>query len=344
MKRAYTLGGMYFGVHFLLEVTSYYILTSVTHDPHVWVLLLLYDFAAFVPQGLFGYLRDIGIRLNFAAVGTVLTTLSLVLLMTGFNPFLTITVLSIGNCLVHAHGAEVTLRSSPGKITPGATFVSGGSFGVVIGKVMSINQVPIGFIFALAVLSFALIFIAERLKEPDGADNLKQYHFDDPKIPTAVLIILAVFAVAVRAFMGYGIPTTWNKTMLQTVTLFFCMGAGKLLGGVLTDKLGIRKTTVISTLGAVPFLLFGGELMGVSLIGVAVFNMTMAVTLALLVSRLQTRPGVAFGLTTIGLFLGTLPMFFFRISSALINSIIIITLSVLCMVILCMIGSKNRKE
>lgn len=348
MKRAYTLGGIYFWIHFLLEVTSYYILTSVTHDPNVWILLLIYDFTAFVPQGLFGYLRDLGIRINFAAIGTALTTLALVLTAFDCNMFLTITVLSIGNCLVHAHGAEITLRSSPGKITPGATFVSGGSFGVVTGKLLSVSQVHIAWVFGLAVLSFVLIFIAERLKDPDGSDNLRLYRFDNPKLGTAMVIGLALFAVAVRAFMGYGIPTLWNKTMLQTVVLFFFMGAGKLLGGVLTDAVGVRKTTVISTLGAVPFLLLGADMMYVSVIGVAIFNMTMAVTLAILVSRMPNRPGVAFGITTIGLFMGTLPMFFFRISSALINSFLVILLSILCMVVLYAIGAKlktqNNKE
>ena len=67
---------------------------------------------------------------------------------------------------------------------------------------------------------------------------------------------------------------------------------------------------------------------------------------ALIVSCLPSKPGVAFGFTPLGLFLGTAPVFFFRVHSFVINCIIIATLSVLCTVILCMIcaGRTARVE
>ena len=122
------------------------------------------------------------------------------------------------------------------------------------------------------------------------------------------------------------------------------MGLGKAMGGILTDKIGIRLTAIISTVGALPFMIFGAEVMELSLIGVTLFSMTMAVSLAVIVSRLQAYPGVAFGVTPIGLFLGTLPFFFFRIQSVLTNSIVISILTVPCVVILWIIcGKKNDK-
>lgn len=344
MKRANTLGGLYFLIHFLVEITSFYVLTSYTPSRYVWIIMFIYDFAAFVPQGLFGYLRDKGIYVNLALCGTALTTLSLLLMIFQSNVFLIITVLSIGNCLVHVHGAELTLRASPGKMTPSAVFVSGGSFGLVTGKLLSLHNVAAPWVLALNVLTVAPILIAERLKAGEGNENLRQYNFSDTKLNAASVIALATFVVAVRAFMGYGIPTSWNKTELQTVMLYCFMGIGKAMGGVLTDAIGIRKTAVISTLGALPFLLFGSEVMTVSLVGIAFFSMTMAITLALIVSRLQSSPGVAFGFTTIGLFLGTAPMFFFRVRSMLANCIIISLLSVLCLFILCFICAKSKPK
>ena len=313
MKRRNTLGGLYFLIHFMIEITSFYVLTCCTGSPFVWVLMLLYDFTAFVPQGVFGYLRDRGIYVNFALWGSLLAAASVLCLMLGANVFLTVTVLSVGNCMVHAHGAEVTLRGSDGHMSPSALFVSGGSFGVVTGKLLSLHGV-------------------------------RQYHFDNPKIATGLLVVLAVFVVAVRAYMGYGIPTAWNKTELQTVALYVCMGIGKAMGGVLIDRIGIRKTAFISTVGAMPLLLFGDELMAVSLVGIAFFSMTMAVTLAVLTSRLQTLPGVAFGFTTLGLFLGTAPMFFFRIHSVVAKCIMIAALTVLCVLVLGVICAKQTNK
>ena len=60
----------------------------------------------------------------------------------------------------------------------------------------------------------------------------------------------------IRGYIGYGLPTSWNKTITQSVILYFTMGIGKALGGILTDILGIRKIAVISTIGSIPFLFF----------------------------------------------------------------------------------------
>lgn len=344
MKKYNQIGLLYFIIHFLVEITSFYVLTSYFSTPIVWGICLLYDSLAFVPQGFFGFLRDKGIRINFAVLGTLLTSLSLVLLHFDVNAVIVTIAVALGNCLVHIHGAELTLRSSPGKIAPSAVFVSGGSFGVVTGKLLSTHGIAVPWILTLNLMTFIPIYIAEKLKAGDGEDNLKQYHFSNEKINGVAVVLLATFVVIVRAYMGYGIPTTWNKTELQTVLLYGSMGVGKGLGGILADKIGIRLTALISTVGALPFMIFGAEQMEISLIGIALFSMTMAVTLALIVSRLQRYPGVAFGFTTVGLFLGTLPFFFFRIGSVLVNDVIITLLTVPCVVILCIICRKKPSQ
>lgn len=139
--------------------------------------------------------------------------------------------------------------------------------------------------------------------------------------------------VIVRGYIGYGIPTSWNKTTFQTFMLFSIMGIGKCLGGIVADMIGVKKTALLSTILAIPFLLCGNNYMLVSLIGVMFFSMTMSITLAILVSVLKKTPGLAFGLTTIGLFLGTLPIFFFRFETALSNGIIVCILSLVCFTI-----------
>ena len=141
--------------------------------------------------------------------------------------------------------------------------------------------------------------------------------------------------------MGYGIPTAWNKTVVQTIALFCVMGVGKALGGIFLDTFGIRKTAILSILCSLPFLLFGDNLMIISLIGIFLFSMTMPVTLAILVSILKKKPGIAFGLTTIGLFLGFTPIFFYKITSTLYNCILISLLTLISLVIVLKIIKKE---
>ena len=105
------------------------------------------------------------------------------------------------------------------------------------------------------------------------------------------------------------------------------------MGGILSDKFGIRKVAILSTLLAIPFLCFGDNIMIISIIGVMFFSMTMAITLGILVSVLKKTPGLAFGITTIGLFLGTAPIFFIKLTMQ-INIILIVVISIMCSIAL----------
>ena len=343
-RAARKAGLLYFLVHFLVEVVTFYVLTAFVPDNTAWQIAMLFDFFAFVPQGIYGYIRDSGIPINFGALGCGLLTVSLGMAWAGLGAVPVLLVLTVGNGMVHVEGAETTLLASRGKIGPAALFVSGGSFGLITGKLLAWTGATPGEILLPCLLMLLPILLAAKRAPVRGEADCRGYAFHAPGIPAAALAALAVFVVAVRAYMGYGIPTAWNKTTAQTVALFCFMGIGKALGGVLTDKLGIRKTALLSTLGALPFLLLGDQLMLVSLFGVALFSMTMAVTLALLVSLLPRKPGVAFGLTTVGLFIGTFAVAFWRPSVFAENCALVSALTLVSAFILFFICKKEEKK
>ena len=336
------LGILYFIIHFIIEITSFYIVSSYIDTNLVWILALMYDFFAFVPQGIFGYLKDKGIKTNFTIIGMILSTLSLILLYFNLNAILVILVLSIGNCMIHIQGAETTLRTSNGQMAPSAIFVSGGSFGVITGKILAMYNVPIPFVIIINLLMLIPIAICNKYVYLIDDKNLEKYNFSNKNINSKVIITLAVFVVIVRAYMGYGIPTTWNKTLIQTILLYCSMGIGKAMGGILIDSIGIKKTALLSTIGSLPFLLFGNNVMAISLIGIMMFSMTMAVTLGLIVLEIKKYPGVAFGFTTVGLFLGSLPVFVFKINSILINCLMVTILTVASIIVLSIICRKEK--
>ena len=344
MKNPVAIGADCAVIHFIVEITTFYILYTYIDSEILLLLPLLYDFLAFVPQGIFGMLNDLGIKVNFSIVGAALMLIALLSLYFGLNPYFVVTVLGIGNAMVHVHAAEVTLRVSNGKMTPSALFVSGGSFGLILGRIMGVNRVSVIYVLTIQLLMFLAILLLPKINVLLQGKKAVGYDYANSDLKDPILIALATIVVAVRAFMGYGIPTSWNKTMLQTVILFCCMGVGKALGGVLIDKVGIRKTVFISTLVSMPFLLFGDDLMMVSLIGVMFFSMTMAVTLALLVSVLPEYPGAAFGFTTVGLFLGSCVSFMLRFDSFLANAAIVIVFTVMSYIILRLICKRGSNE
>ena len=177
----------------------------------------------------------------------------------------------------------------------------------------------------LTIIPFVLI----SNKQIEKNNNLDKFNYVKDNINSNIVIIIAVLVIIVRGYMGYGIPTSWNKTISETILLFSIMGIGKALGGILSDLIGVRKTAIISTLLAIPFLCFGDKIMIVSLIGVMFFSMTMSITLGIIVSELKKTPGLAFGLTTIGLYLGSFPIFFIKLNM-ISNIIMIIIASIFC--------------
>lgn len=341
-------GFLYFYIHFITEVACFYFLSHLIGDSvYLWLCPLIYDALAFVPQSIIGYLSDKIQKINFGMMGIILLIIAIILfnLNIGFK-FLPLIILCLGNACIHVNGAEVTLKTSDGKLSHSAIFVAGGSFGVVTGKLLASINLHYIFIILLCLSAIPFILYAEQyLKDKinDGVANCSKFNYSSSKINKYLIVLLAVFVVIVRGYMGYGIPTSWNKTVIQTILLYVFMGVGKAFGGIVSDVFGIKKTAILSATLSVPFLLFGDNVMVVSLIGVMLFSMTMSITLSILVSVLKNTPGLAFGLTTIGLFIGTIPIFIFKFTTVLSNSIIILILSFICVLILNLIikGDKD---
>lgn len=342
-------GWLYFYVHFVTEVVCFFALGRLAGDSaFLWIMPLIYDALAFVPQSLIGAWSDRHPRVNFGIIGLVLMAAASLLFLLQGKPaaLVALIVLCMGNACTHVSGAEVTLRCAGGRLAHSAIFVSGGSFGVITGRLLAKTALPIWVmaIFALTAIPFVLLAEYDRRAADKTARPCAAFHYASEKVPAVLVILVAVLIVIVRGYMGYGIPTAWKKTVVQTVLLYVAMGVGKAAGGLLADRFGVKRLAMFSAAAALPFLLLGDEHMLVSLVGVMFFSMTMSVTLALLVSVLPETPGLAFGLTTIGLFLGTAPIFFFKFTTVRANGIIIAALTVLCLIGMAFIIRKDEKR
>lgn len=330
--RANATGIKYFIVHACVEIVCFYLLRY--HYPVILsgIIALTFDFFAFLPQGVIG---DFIIRhknLPYETIGNCLMLVSVFLVWSSYKP-IHVTgyiVLAIGNAILHECGAISTVADSDGRLFPSSLFVSGGSFGLVIGQTLGINGLPPYFlIIPLAVSEICCLSAKSSLRK----ENYPVFDCVNKKIPAGIILLAAFIVTSVRSYIGYAIPISWNKEVWQTFFLFFIMGFGKALGGLLADTIGFRKTAWIGTLVAVTFLLFGDTLMVVSCIGVFFFSMTMSITFAMCLSVLKKNPGMAFGITTAALFLGLLPVFFVQFD-IFVNAILITAFSLLSFVLL----------
>lgn len=341
------VGYLYFYIHFVVEVLCFFVLARLVGKSFfLWFAPLLYDALAFVPQAIIGYAYDKHPSIKFAYGGLTLLLVGFVLFgLKLASPYIGLILVCLGNAALHVDGAEVTLKCSNGMLSPSAIFVSGGSFGVITGKLLGQSNLAFWLLVFLG-LSIVPFIILSHMYYDEASEKIKTcsgFDYANKDISKVKIILLSVFVVIVRGYMGYGIPTSWNKTTIEAILLYSAMGIGKAYGGISSDAFGIRKTSIISSLLALPFLIFGDNLMIVSLIGVMLFSMTMSITLALLVSVLRHVPGLAFGLTTIGLFIGTVPIFFFKFTTVLANLLIIVIFTLLCSVIFMHIIRRDEK-
>ena len=318
-----TTGWLYSFIHFSVEVCCFYFLFSRIKLNSMWILYaFLFDALAFIPQSFLGVWADKISREYLGVTGC------LMILMGLFFPIdiIALVILTLGNALVHIAGAKHTLSSAEGKISPCSTFVAGGSFGVISGQLLGTEGTDVIWLPTICILCSLLLcfYISQKHETPAGESCT--FRICAMTIPLGGVILLAFLSTAIRSYVAYAIPTAWKKDTFHAILLFTSMGLGKYFGGFLCDRIGYQKTTTLSLLFSLPFLLFGNELMTISLIGVGLFSMTMPITVAILASAFPKEPAFAFGITTVALFTGVAPVFFIQPQKLLVNQLIVLIL------------------
>ena len=120
-----------------------------------------------------------------------------------------------------------------------------------------------------------------------------------------LMSLLAV--VTLRSYGGVIMSFPWRAGAWAWIAAL-CVVGGKLLGGFASDRFGeVRSATVTLSAAAAALIFSAFPLPGA--LGLLLFNMSMPVTLYAARDILREGRATAFGLLTLGLFLGMLPAF-----------------------------------
>ncbi len=123
------------------------------------------------------------------------------------------------------------------------------------------------------------------------------------------IIYALLFTICVRSFIGLLSNFEW-KTNFTFSLISVCMVVlGKMLGGILGDRFGLKRVSLISLLLSAVLFCLSFENVVCGNIAILLFNMTMPITLIVLSNILNSSKGLAFGLTTVALFIGAVPNF-----------------------------------
>lgn len=120
-----------------------------------------------------------------------------------------------------------------------------------------------------------------------------------------LMSLLAV--VALRSYGGVIMSFPWRAGAWAWIAAL-CVVGGKCIGGFASDRFGeVRSATVTLSAAAIALIFSAFPLPGA--LGLLLFNMSMPVTLYAARDILREGRATAFGLLTLGLFLGMLPAF-----------------------------------
>lgn len=316
--------------HFAVDMGCFYILFAFVSPAYsaadVTLAFLLYNCAAFGLQPLFGILADRRPALPLGALGALLTALAL---GCGALPALALALCALGNALFHVAGGRYSLTSSLGRVSRPGLFVSTGALGVACGTFLGRGGagalLPLGVIAVCFALTAAIELSSAKRALPSAKAASARYQIAAP-LPLIALLSLPLAAITVRSYVGFIIPMDWKTTAALAFVPALASFAGKAAGGFLADRFGARATAAALVL-SVPALCCGAQNALLCAAGIFLFNIAMPVSLCTLASALPGREGLAFGLSTLALLIGSIPPFAFAVSGAAKALIIALTLA-----------------
>ena len=339
MKKS--LGILWFFVHFGVEVISFqFFLYCFRNTALAVIMAFIFDILAFFPQLYIAFFAERFQKVPIGLIGAGMVLLGAAAGFLGNVPLRIagLVILTLGNAIVHVGGAEATLYRCDRKITPTSLFVAGGAIGVGLGTYLGTKESALLIGWGIMLVCSLLIPLSEKIKGERHQPRIRMARTGRPKW---MVVFFSFFVVALRGLLSYAIPMGWKSTVEQTLLVFACICLGKALGGILSDTLGARKTAIGSTVLALPFLLIGGNNMWCSLMGIVLFSMTMATTLGILVTVFPQTPLIAYGITTMGLLTGILPVFSPTVLGFISNSVVLSVLNLICVVMLWLIMSPD---
>ena len=313
MKK-FTVVGIYSLLHCIVDMACAMlitgILTPVVSEPMVlWIGVFLYNMFAFAFQLPFGIIAD---KLN---KNSIVSAIGCVFIIIGYAtkaiPILACTLAGIGNALFHVGGGIDVLNISDKKATLPGIYVATGALGLYIGM----QTTYLGFdkfyliVLTLIISIFVLIWLYKQVKTKYFINNEEPVFEEMTSIKNIIMYSL-LFTICMRGYIGLILSFDWKSTFEMGLVCVIAVVLGKMLGGIVGDKIGWRKTSIFSLILSAVLFSFAFESSICGVLAMLFFNMTMPITLTALSNMFNKNKGMAFGLTTLALFIGAVPVLF----------------------------------
>lgn len=274
-------------------------------DNGVW-LILLYNGLAFGLQPLAGLILDrLGQYQRGAAVGLFLTAAGFIVIRPSLP--LGMLLVGLGSAFLHAGGGAVSITSTPGRASGPGIFASFGVMGLALGAQLGFYSSAItttGFVISLSVLAILIWF--SFIVFPDNSPG-KQSNAST----TEIFVLGLILAVALRSFVWTGFQADVPGYTQLALYMALAAGAGKLLGGFLSDRFGWRNWALSALLLSTFFLVAYENSILILILGVFLLQSLTPLSLAAMGRFLPSAPGLAASLVLgLSLLIGGIPSLF----------------------------------
>lgn len=266
--------------------------------------LFVYNMLAFGLQSIIGYYLDIKGNKYYGAYGAILVGVSAIFSIFKAPIVLLIVFLGFGNALFHVGVALDVIEESHYKIGDLGILISSGALGLALGKVLIIDWLKL--VSGCLLIGASILYI-NLGKKSTQEDSKSSYNIHNKRFSITTVVLFIFIGVCLRAVVGAISPVSdLNCGKYTGVLVAFFVMSGKAVGGVLADRYGARKVGDLSLLLAAAFYLLDIYFRNwLILLALFCFNIIMSIATATIISSLPEYKGVAFGVTTLGLVLGT---------------------------------------
>ena len=322
-------------IHFVVDLSCATLVLGVL-SPKIdsittgFMVILLYDFFAFATQFPIGVIAD---KINKNAILSAIGCL-IIIVAYGISKYVILAsiIAGIGNALFHVGGGIDVLNISKKRATLPGIFVSTGAMGIFLGSKLGKVGMSKYYILIISLLLsiIVLLWLFNAIK-----DDIKNEFVIIPKLDNnkVIAILCLIITVAIRSYVGLILVFDWKNTFVLALISIFAIVFGKMIGGIIGDRIGFIPISFISLGVASILFLFSFNSAIIGILAIFFFNMTMPITLTAIANILPNNKGMAFGILSFSLFIGLVPALFDN-KLLLFNPVGLFTITIISAIIL----------
>lgn len=294
--------------------------------------VLLYNLLAFGTQSIIGYYIDktknkwIGIGGALLVSGTGLISA---------DATLRVILLGLGNAMFHVGTSLFMINESDGKLSDLGIFVSSGAIGVGLANISYIKSINV-ILITLSILWSTYIKKIKFNRNEDidfGIANTEH-------LSIQAIIYITFTCIVIRSIGSKPLHSVQGNIGVMIGFVSACIG--KALGGILSDRYGAKNIGILAMILSMISLSFITGIVGI-VIGIICFNVAMPITLGVIIDKLGDYKCFGFGLTTLGLLVGSMVVVIQDKNNISKNILEMVILSGIALVLI-MITTKNKRR